>query len=178
MSSSFSTQAIVLKRSNFGETDRLVTLLSQDRGKVVCIAKGVRKLKSSNRANLEPGNCVRAFLIESKGLPLLTQTRLLQNADQFRLSLTHITQLSQILEIFDRLFVEDFIDEEASQLAFSIHEQLLSADKNNLHIKQLLNQLVQTLGYQDIDDTIHQHIMDYVEEISEKKMKSVEFLRV
>jgi DNA repair protein RecO (recombination protein O) len=178
MSSSFSTQAIVLKRSNIGETDRLVTILSQDRGKIVCVAKGVRKLKSSNRANLEPGNCVKAFLIENKGLPLLTQTRLLQNADQLKLSLTHITQLSQILEIFDRLFVEGFIDEEASQIAFAIYDELLSPEKHNLKIKNKLNSLVQVLGYQDMTETLHRSILDYVAEISEKKMKSVEFLRV
>jgi DNA repair protein RecO len=178
MSHSFSTTALVLKRTSVGETDRLVTLLSPERGKVVCVAKGVRKLKSSSRANLEPGNLIRAFFVDTKSLPLLTQSRLVKAASPLRRSLIQITQLQQILEIFDRLFVEDFIDEEASRLAFSIYDELLSPQKHNLHIKQLLNQLIQVLGYQNIDQTLHQHIGDYVEEISEKKMKSVEFLRV
>lgn len=178
MSRSFSTIALVLKRSSIGETDRLVTLLSAERGKVVCVAKGVRKLKSSSRANLEPGNHITAFLIETKGLPLLTQSRLLRDASPLRSSLAKITQLQQILEIFDRLFVEDFIDEEASRLAFAIYAELLSPHKHNRQIKQLLNQLVQVLGYQDLEETLHQSINDYVAEITEKKMKSVEFLRV
>lgn len=178
MSHSFSTTALVLKRTSVGETDRLVTLLSPERGKVVCVAKGVRKLKSSSRANLEPGNLIRAFFVDTKSLPLLTQSRLVKAASPLRRSLIQITQLQQILEIFDRLFVEDFIDEEASQLAFSIYDELLSPQKHNLHIKQLLKQLIQVLGYQNLDETLHQSINDYVEEISEKKMKSVEFLRV
>lgn len=178
MTHSFSTPALVLKRSNIGETDRIVTLLSPQRGKIICVAKGVRKLKSSNRANLEPGNHITAFLIETKSLPLLTQTRLLQDASSLRRSLRSIGQLQQILEIFDRLFVEDFIDEAASHLAFAIYDELLSPQKHNLRIKKQLNQLVQVLGYQNLEETLHQSINDYVEEISEKKMKSVEFLRI
>ena len=178
MTHSFKTEALILKRVNTGETDRIVTLLSKDRGKIVCVAKGVRKLKSSNRAILEPGNLAMVFLIETKSLPILTQTRLLKEANQARKSLSGISQLSQILEIFDRLFVEDFIDEETSLLAFAIHEELLSETKRNDKIKLLLQELIKKLGYQDIKDTAHQNILDYVAEITEKKMKSFDFLKV
>ncbi|HOI05010.1 MAG TPA: DNA repair protein RecO, partial [Candidatus Woesebacteria bacterium] len=77
MPRTFSSQAIVLKRRAMGETDRLLTLLTQDRGKLVVLAKGARRLTSSNRANLEPGNLIQAFFIETKSLTLLTQSRLL-----------------------------------------------------------------------------------------------------
>jgi len=178
MSHSFKTQALILKRVNSGETDRIVTLLSKDRGKIVCVAKGVRKLKSTNRAILEPGNLAEVFLIETKSLPLLTQSKLIKEADNLRQSLNGISQLSQILEIFDRLFVEDFIDEEASQIAFAIHAELLNEQKKNLKIKNLLKELIKALGYQDLNETAHNNILDYVAEISEKKMKSFEFLKV
>lgn len=178
MSHSFKTEAIVLKRTNIGETDRIVTLLSKDHGKIVCVAKGVRKLKSSNRATLEPGNLAEVFLIETKSLPILTQSKLIKEADTIRQSLTGISQLSQILEIFDRLFVEDFIEEETSQLAFNIHQELLSQNKNNNKIKLLLRDLIRNLGYQDIKATAYSNILDYVAEITEKKMKSFDFLKV
>lgn len=178
MTHSFKTEALILKRANTGETDRIVTLLSKDRGKIVCIAKGVRKLKSSNRAILEPGNLAQVFLIETKSLPILTQSKLIAEASTARQSLAGISQLSQILEIFDRLFVENFIDEETSLLAFAIHEELLSESKNNLRIKTLLQELLKGLGYQDFKQTVHLNILDYVAEITEKKMKSFEFLKV
>ena len=38
MPRTFSSQAIVLKRRAMGETDRLLTLLTQDRGKLVVLA--------------------------------------------------------------------------------------------------------------------------------------------
>lgn len=178
MTHSFKTEAIVLKRANIGETDRIVTLLSKDYGKIVCVAKGVRKLKSSNRATLEPGNLAEVFLIETKSLPILTQSKLLKEAEYVRKSLVGISQLTQILEIFDRLFVEDYIEEETSQLAFTIHQELLSINKNNSKIKSLLHELIRNLGYQDIKDTAYSNVLDYVAEITEKKMKSFDFLKV
>lgn len=178
MSHSFKTEAIILKRVNIGETDRLVTLLSKDRGKIACVAKGVRKLKSSNRAVLEPGNLAQVFLIETKSMPLLTQSKLLKEATSLRQTLAGISQLSQVLEIFDRLFVEDFIDEETSQLAFEIHQELLSSQKKNVRIKELLRELIKALGYQDFQETPHHSVLDYVSEITEKKMKSFDFLKI
>jgi hypothetical protein len=71
------------------------------------------------------------FLIETKSLPILTQSKLIKEAESVRQSLTGISQLSQILEIFDRLFVENYIEEETSLLAFSIHQELLSQNKKN-----------------------------------------------
>ncbi len=175
---SFKTVAIILKRVNVGETDRVITLLSKDQGKLVCVAKGIRKLKSSNRANLEPGNLAEVLLVKTKGLPILSQSKLLQDSTSVRHSLTSISQLSQILEIFDRLLVEDYIEEETSNLAFAIHQELLSPTKRNGKIKTLLSSLMQNLGYQDPRDTNHLNILDYVAEITEKKMKSFEFLKV
>jgi len=183
MSHSFSSTALVLKRRTLGETDRLVGLLTQDLGKLTVVAKGVRKLGSSNRANLEPGNLIQAFMIETKGLPILTQTRLQIDASQVyqdldrHLALKKISHLQQILEIFDRLFVENFIDEGSFALALKIHNLTLKPDNQAGKIKLLLNQLLQLLGYQDLKETSHQNIADYVAEISEKKLKSYEFLK-
>ena len=73
---SSSTDAIVLKRTSVGESDRIVTLLTPEQGKLTCVAKGVRKLTSSQRAYLEPGNLVSIYLIETTGMPILTQTKL------------------------------------------------------------------------------------------------------
>ena len=53
MPGSYKTEAIVLKRTNFGEADRLVTVFSQPRGKLVLLAKGIRRLTSRKKGHLE-----------------------------------------------------------------------------------------------------------------------------
>ena len=43
---SYRALAIVLKHREYGEADRILTLYTQEYGKIQAIAKGVRKLKS------------------------------------------------------------------------------------------------------------------------------------
>ena len=47
------TEAIMLKRMNFGEADRIVTVLTSDNGRLSMLAKGVRKSKSKLAGGLE-----------------------------------------------------------------------------------------------------------------------------
>lgn len=49
----FTTLAIVLKRTNYGEADRIFTFITAQHGKVRGSARGVRKLKSKLAAGLE-----------------------------------------------------------------------------------------------------------------------------
>lgn len=47
------TEAIVLARTDYGEADRIITLLTPDYGKVRLIAKGVRRVKSKLAGGIE-----------------------------------------------------------------------------------------------------------------------------
>jgi len=49
----FLTQAIVLARTDYGEADRILTLLSADYGKLRLMARGVRKAKSKLAGGIE-----------------------------------------------------------------------------------------------------------------------------
>lgn len=49
----FRTEAIILRRTNYGEADRILNLLTPERGKLSAIAKGVRKAKSKLAGGLE-----------------------------------------------------------------------------------------------------------------------------
>ena len=47
------TEAIVLARTDFGEADRIITVLTPDAGKLRLIAKGVRRIKSKLAGGIE-----------------------------------------------------------------------------------------------------------------------------
>lgn len=177
-SRTFLTEGIVIKRSNVGETDRIVTFLTRDHGKLVGVAKGVRTLTSSKRAHLEPGNLVKLFCVETKSLPLITQTSLIDSIQSStRGSLAELRSLSQILEIFDRLFQEGDDDQPAYLQALKLREAVLVTQAHN-QIQPLLSELLEYLGYQNFKETHHRSVLDYVAEITEKEMKSFEYLRV
>jgi len=168
---SSTTPAIVLNLRNYRDADRVVILLTEHQGKIVAIAKGVRKLSSSKRAFLQPGNIVSCQLINTKAMPILSQIRLIKDVGQLRSSLTQIKKLSQVLEILDKLTVE----EEQPEL-YELAEKLiyhLASNKPNSLIKQTLVQLIQVAGFQLSPSG---SIAETVAEITETKVKSWEYL--
>lgn len=60
------TTSIVLKRTDFGEADRIVTVLTPDHGKLRLMAKGVRKLKSKMAGGIELFSVSQLTYIEGK----------------------------------------------------------------------------------------------------------------
>lgn len=72
MPSSFSTQAIVLGSRKLGEADRIVSMLTEQRGLVPVVAKGARKVKSRFGGRLEPFTELQAQLYEGRSLFTLT----------------------------------------------------------------------------------------------------------
>jgi DNA repair protein RecO (recombination protein O) len=73
MSRSYREQGIVLRTHKLGETDRIVTLLSQGRGKVRAVAKGVRRPGSRIGGRLEPYAHVELELHEGRTLDIVRQ---------------------------------------------------------------------------------------------------------
>lgn len=173
----FSCQGMVLKRTSVGETDRVVVLLTAEKGKIACVAKGVRHLKSSRRAALEPGNLVKIYCINTKSMPLLTQAELIADTTTVRSSLSSIRQLTQLLEIVDRLFVEEELDEAVYQQVLHIRHSIIDEQQTNGHVKQQLIKLVEKLGYhtQTLSDP-QASVLDIVADISERPMRSFEYL--
>ena len=67
------TEGVVLKRHNFGEADRIVTIYTRDHGKITALAKGVRRPRSKKAGHLELGNWCKIFVVRGKNLDLLTE---------------------------------------------------------------------------------------------------------
>lgn len=176
---SSSTPAIILKRLNTGETDRIVTLLTPDQGKLVCVAKGSRKMTSTKRAYLEPGNLITAYLIQTKSLPLLTQAKLIADHAHCKQSLVKMRQLSQVLEIADRLFAEGVAEPELYHQLLHILKNLSQPDSHLGSVKQQLSELVAQFGFSQISDhQPDQSLLDLVATISEKPMRSWDYLTI
>lgn len=72
----YQTNALVLKRENIFEADRLYHLYTEDFGKVRAIAGSVRKIKAKLTGHLEPFNFVWVELLSKKGGELIITTAL------------------------------------------------------------------------------------------------------
>ncbi len=61
------TQAIVLTRIDYGEADRILTLLTPDQGKLRLMAKGVRRIKSKLAGGIELFSVSAITFIKGRG---------------------------------------------------------------------------------------------------------------
>ncbi len=98
--------AVVLRTYRLGEADRIVVLLTKDRGKVRAVAKGVRKTKSKFGSRLEPGSHVALQLYEGRELDIVTQAESIDHFRSIRDDLDRVTRASAMLEAADQLAQE------------------------------------------------------------------------
>ncbi|HVS58266.1 MAG TPA: DNA repair protein RecO [Candidatus Saccharimonadales bacterium] len=74
------TQGIILSRTDFGEADRIITLLTPDHGKLRLMARGVRKVKSKLAGGIELFSVSHITFIRGRGdMGTLVSTRLVRH---------------------------------------------------------------------------------------------------
>jgi DNA repair protein RecO (recombination protein O) len=102
----FRTEAIILRRYEFGEADRLLTLLTPDHGKLRAIARGVRKPTARMTGHVELFS--RAWVLLARGQELYTvsQAEQLEPYLPLREDLERGAHAHYVVELLDR-FSED-----------------------------------------------------------------------
>jgi DNA repair protein RecO (recombination protein O) len=103
---SYSTEAIILKRTDLGEADRIVTLFTPSKGKYHAIAKGTRRPVSKLAGHLELLSRSQLQLALGRNLDIVTQAEGRENFLHLRSDLWHMTCGFYLAELVDR-FVED-----------------------------------------------------------------------
>lgn len=96
--------AIVLRTQKLGEADRIVTLLTRERGTVRAVAKGVRRTRSRFGARLEPGMIVDVQAYQGRNLDTVTQAVTLAGyGEQISHDYVAWTAAAAMLETAERL---------------------------------------------------------------------------
>ncbi len=102
----YKEQGIVLRTMKLGESDRIVTLLTQGSGKVRAVAKGVRKTKSRFGGRLEPFTHVDLLLYRGRELDIVTQAETITSFRSIREHYGRFAAGEVMLEAIDRVAQE------------------------------------------------------------------------
>lgn len=101
-------RGVVLRTHKLGEADRIITLLTRERGLVRAAAKGVRKTTSRFGGRLEPFMHVELQLAEGRSLDTITQVETLDPfARDLGLDYPAYTAGTAMLETAERLVHDD-----------------------------------------------------------------------
>lgn len=103
----FQDQGFVLKRYNYSEADRLITVFTRNHGKLTAIAKGVRKPTSKKAPHIETFTHVDLYFVKGHNLPLITQAQTITKFSHLEHHLDTTRQAYHLAEIIDRLLQDE-----------------------------------------------------------------------
>jgi DNA repair protein RecO (recombination protein O) len=102
----YRTEAIVLRRADFGETDRLLTVFTPHRGKLKLIAKGARKPTSRKSGHVELFSLGQFFVAVGRELDIVTQAETIEPYLPLREDLLRTTYAYYFAELADAFTAE------------------------------------------------------------------------
>ncbi len=102
----YRTEAIVLRRIDFGEADRLLTAFTPERGKLKLIAKGARKPSSRKSGHVELFSHGQFLVAVGRELDIVTQAETLEPYLPLREDLLRTTYAYYVAELADAFTAE------------------------------------------------------------------------
>jgi DNA repair protein RecO (recombination protein O) len=155
------TRAIVLRRMELGEADRLVGLFTEERGKVKAVNRGARKVLSKLAGHLEPFVLLDCQLQEGRTFYTITSADTIEPFLSIRNDLKKTSLACYFLELVDALTV----DEQAQPVVFDLlYESLLllnslEAENDTFLVNVFTLRLLIELGYRpELFHCIHCHV--------------------
>lgn len=178
MNRTYQTKAIIIKRFNFGEADKILTLYTPDYGKIHCLAKGIRKTISRKAASLELFNLASIFTVKGKNLDLITEAYIIDSFLDWRKNLNKVALAFQFCELCDRLSAENQENQSIFELLVNSLEKLRTDDLNLKGLSDgFKKKILELTGFGLPAVCDNKNLSFYIEEIIEKKINSDLFLR-
>lgn len=144
----FRTPAIILKRRDFGEADRLLTILTPHHGKLDVIAKGARKPTSHKTGHVELYTRADMLIHRGRDLDLAIQSEMVAPYLIIREDLQRGAYASYVAELVDRFGTEgeeDFSD--LFQLVDETLDRLCHDDDPRLAVRYYEMHLLEQVGF-------------------------------
>lgn len=116
---------VVIKSINFKEADKILTVFGKNFGRYAIIAKGIRKIESRNRGNLQTMSVANISFYRGTGMGVLTDSDLIAFPD---VSYEVMKNIERILVLINRVITEEQPDKD-------IFVELLKVIKYNFEVE-------------------------------------------
>lgn len=129
----YKTSGIIIKRTNLREADRILTIYTQEHGKIRAVAKGVRKTLSKLAGNLELFCLDKLLIAEGRNLDIIAEVENIKCYFSLRSNLRATHMAYYLAEIVDQMTLEN----QSHPSIFDLLEQVLeglSSQANRLLI--------------------------------------------
>ncbi len=103
---SYKTEGIIIKRINYGEADKILTIFTKEHGKITAIAKGVRKLTSRKKGDLGLFNRCILYIARGKTFDIVTESKIIEMFNGKTMGFEKLGRVYYFCEAIDRLCAE------------------------------------------------------------------------
>lgn len=145
---SYRTEALILKRRDFGEADRLLTLLTPTNGRVDAIAKGARKPNTTKTGHVELFTKADMLINRGRELDIVTQVVMVEPYLPLREDLQRGAFANYIAELMIRFTGEnDEDDTQQFELLENTFQRLCETDDLRLAVRYYEMRLLDLTGF-------------------------------
>jgi len=149
------TLGIVVKRMDYGEADRILTVLTSNMGKVKAIAKGSRKILAKLGGHLEPFCLVDFIFHEGKSFYIVTSAVVQNHFKKVHSDIDKTAKAFYIGELLDKFLEENENHPEVFELFVKYLENLESADDPIL-IPVFSAKILEAVGFKpEVSECLH-----------------------
>jgi len=131
----------VIKSVNYSEADKILTVFGKYNGKFALIAKGIRKIASKNRGNMQTLSTSNISFYEGKGLPILTESQSVYAPEID--SHTDMANVERVLYLLNKFLVEG----ERNSKIFNLLQSVLRENLDTSRVNKFRIQLLKNLGF-------------------------------
>jgi DNA repair protein RecO (recombination protein O) len=146
----YRVEAVVLRRIDFGEADRVLVLFTRERGKLPVVAKGVRRISSRMAGHLELFTQSELQLAKGANLDVVTQAETRNPFRAVREDLTRTSTAYLIAELTDALTEEALEQPELYDLLTATCRALCTTDDPRLLAVHFQVQLLDLAGFRPV----------------------------
>lgn len=169
----YSDQAIVIKRTNYSDADRILTLFTKYHGKMSALAKGIRKTTSRKAPHLELLTHTKLYFAASHQLPLVTQAETINDYSSLKKDLESNKLVFHLLEILNQLLAEN----ETHPQLFDQLLKFLAGRIDEVTLTQFEASLLKYLGF-GLPDTVNFVTLNaHIESIIDRQLNSLRKLK-
>ncbi len=178
MGRTYKTEGIILKRINYSEADRILTIYTKHYGKIRALAKGVRRITSRRGGNVELFNQAVLFLNKGRNLDILSEAQVVHSFKSWRRDLKKVALAYYFCELVDKLTPDGQANQRVFQLLSHFLEKIGTASLPEL-TRSFEEALLEELGFGVPKELKRssESLKDYIESITEKKLNSQEIAK-
>ena len=167
----YKTEGIIIRRNNYKESDRMITIFTKHYGKIKVLAKGVRKIYSRRGPNIEFFNRVEVSLYNGKFIDMVMEVKTIDAYANLKKCLSNISKAWEICELVDLLTREKQEHREVFDL-MTVYLNKLNFSQNEVMIDKFKYALLHALGFISEFYKTSEEIDSFIESLAERRLRT------